>query len=124
MGKKMLKKRVRWRCTVCKTTYDTKSDAIACTRLPVEPLQFKIGSKVRVTEQWRCDDGQPYSVRGRIVKIIGPKPPDEKYASKWLLIKGHVSGRHTFVYEVKFACPHCRKPKKVRFYAIELVRIR
>ncbi|MFC1703145.1 hypothetical protein ACFLZO_01630 [Patescibacteria group bacterium] len=121
---KLVRKRVRWRCPKCKTIYDDKRDAIACNRLSLEPLQFTIGAKVRIRKRWTCTDGQSYEVRGRVVKIIGPQPLAEEYVKLWLLERGHISGRHTFQYVVKFMCPHCKKPKKMRLYALEIMRLR
>lgn len=124
MVKKIVSRRVQWRCSVCKTKYDAKSDALACDRLPIEPLGFTVGTKVRAKELRTCAFGKNYTMRGRIVKIIGPEPPDEEYVNKWLTSMGHIPGRHTFLYEVKFTCPCCRKSKRARYYAVELTQIR
>ena len=119
--KKIVRKKVLYRCPVCKTAYPRKKDALRCEKLPVEKRAFRVGDKVRNIEPRTCEQGKNYLFSGKVVRVLGPESSDYEYEVKWLGGKGERMNSHVFVYEVEFRCPHCKKQKRARYYAPELI---
>jgi len=112
-----------WQCETCKTKYKDRGAAQKCEAKPVEQKLFKVGDTVRNAMEPRfcLVHRKYYRFTGKIVKILGPKPPDEEYEIKWLSSRGLHS--HVFEYEVEFKCPYCQETRKELYYAPELVKV-
>ncbi len=123
--KKIVKATILWQCEICKTEYTKKSDAEKCEAKPIEKKKFKLGDLVRVKEKRTCFKSEkPYICEGVIVKIIGPEPPDFEYEVKWLGSQSERLNSHVFWYEIGYICPRCNKPKRVRYYAPEIEKVK
>ncbi len=119
--RRVVEKRVSYRCSRCDTKYTNKRSALRCDEMPVEATVFKIGSLVRNIEKRMCGrDQRQYTFSGVVSKIVGPQAPDEEYELKWLGGKPERLNSHVFLYQVKFRCPHCRKMQEARYFAPEL----
>ncbi len=113
-----------YRCIICKTVYNRRLKAKRCELKGIEKKLFKKDDSVCNKEQRVCGiTEKPYRFRGKIVKIIGPMPPDYEYETKWLGGKAERLNNHVYEYEVKFSCPHCGQKKRSRYYAPELERL-
>lgn len=121
--KKIVRRTVLWQCGVCKTAYDSKKAAQECESREIEERIFKKGNLVRNIEPRECGKTHAeYQFRGRVIRVIGPQPPDYEYEVKWL--GGRGINLHVFQYEVKFRCPSCQKIKTAFYYTPELIRVR
>ncbi|MDP3953932.1 MAG: hypothetical protein Q8Q06_00765 [bacterium] len=112
-----------WQCETCKTKYRDRGSAQKCEAKPIEQKLFKIGDTVRnAIEPRHCQiHGKWYRFTGKIIKILGPKPPDEEYEIKCLSSRG--LHNHVFEYQVEFKCPYCQETRKELYYAPELTKI-
>ncbi len=120
--RKIVKKKILYRCSICNTDYEHKSDAERCELRILEKKTLSVGDKVSSISPRSCFLGQSSTFEGKIVEIIGPMAADFKYYKvKWL--GGKRTNYHVFEFQVKFKCSHCKKIKEVRYYAPELKKI-
>ncbi len=121
--KKIVKKTILWRCSVCGADYKNKSDAEKCESRPIEQKKFRIGDQVTNSMEPRiCSSaGGEYRFEGEISEIIGPQPPDEEYWIKWL---GGLPKTHVFLYEVTYKCPKCGRKEDAAYFAPELEKVK
>lgn len=120
--KKFVKKIILYQCSICKTKYSKASEAKKCETRILEEKKFKIGDLVENIEPRICCgmDDRPYKFKGKIVKIIGPLPPDEEYEIKWLGGDSKRLNSHVWQYEVEYICPRCKEKKSHRYYTPEI----
>ncbi len=111
-----------YQCGKCKTKYRSEKKALQCESQTTEEKLFKLGDRVTWREQRFCTSYQPYYLKGNVRKISGPLLPDEEYNIKWLGSK--LSGKHVFVYVVKWRCPYCKEAMEGQFYSLELRKIK
>jgi hypothetical protein len=121
--RKIVKKVVLYRCSVCSTDYTNKRDAEKCELRTLEKKTLSIGDRVTNIEPRSCSMGhyKPYVFKGRIVKIVGPMASDYEYEVKWL--GGKRINSHVFHFQVKFKCPHCKETREERYFAPELKKL-
>lgn len=119
--RKVVEKKTLYACSKCRTKHSNEKDAIRCEKMPIEKKEFRIGDRVRNIEPRTCDSkDKNYIFSGKVVKIIGPQPPDEEYEMKWLKGKPKRINSHVFQYEVEFRCPHCGERRGHLYYAPEI----
>jgi hypothetical protein len=111
---------VQYECEVCGTEYDSLQKATECEAMPVEQRWLKKGAFVQNLEPRSCG-GDPYRFTGKVTKVIGPKPFDYEYETKWLGSRG--LNTHVFEYRVSYKCPICGEKKGAQYYAPELKRV-
>ena len=125
-GKVQKRQRVvtTWRCSVCGTDYNALKSADRCAAMPVEPRFFKKGDRVTWRSSATCDHGRnrnrSFRLKGTVVRIRKPEPPDEEYNNKWL--RGALTGKHVRMYEISFPC-FCKKPRSILLYAAEMEKL-
>lgn len=118
---KVIKRKVFYRCSGCKTKYANKKEALLCEKRILEKKVFNVGSRVKNIETRVCQKKQKrYFFSGIVTRIVGPELPDYEYEVKWLGGKEERLNAHVFVYQVKFRCPKCKETKCCRYYAPEL----
>ena len=110
---------IRYQCRVCRKKHTTENAARYCEARPVENKAFILGQVVRVIERRECS-GRPYFAKGVVTSITGPTLPDRDYEIRWLGAKPERLNGHIFMYEIKFFCPRCKRPKKVVAFTPEL----
>src|SRR3989338_1595703 len=124
--KKIVRKttKITFRCSICKTEYDTAGDAQKCEKRVLEAMVFARGDRVSNIEPRTCQiHDKSYIFRGEIAKIIGPMASDYEYEVKWLgAVPERIHG-HVFHYQVKLKCGHCRQTREELYYAPELKKI-
>lgn len=114
-----------YKCSVCKQTYSNKKEAAHCEDRIREKKLFRVGATVRNKEPRFCQiKSKHYRFSGKIVRILGPKPSDYEYETKWLGGKRERVNGHIFLYEVKFCCPYCKEIRREQYHTPELLRIR
>ena len=112
-----------YQCSRCRTKYRSKAKALQCEAQITEEKVFKIGERVTWREPRHCQSyDKSYKLDGKVRKILGPTLPDEEYNFKWL--GGRFSGKHIFMYEVSWRCPHCKEIQDGRYYSLELGKIK
>lgn len=121
--KKIVKKTVFWRCSVCGEDYERKSDAKKCEKLSIEQKKFKMGDRVTNSKEPRVCmvKDKRYKFKGKICKIFGPESPDEDYWCRWL---GGSPDKHVFRYRVAYKCPICGKRKSAEYFGPELEKVK
>lgn len=112
---------VMYQCKKCGTKYRSSKRAQKCKSMPVEKKLFCVGASVSWRELRTCVFGNNYRLRGKVVKILGPKLLDEDYNIRWLQSK--LIGLHVFQYEVDWKCPFCRENQAGVFYGMELIML-
>ena len=119
--KKIIERKIFYQCSVCKTKYANKKEALKCELRTLEKKVFEIGNYVKNIEPRFCQMRQKYYFfSGKITKITDPELPDVEYETRWLMNKKERLNAHVFLYQVKFRCPHCKETREERYYAPEL----
>lgn len=119
--RKIKRTKTSYRCAVCKTEHERKSDAFACEAGGVEERKFRVGDMVRAVEARRCVQGHRYVCRGRVVKVIGPVPYSAEEHGKGFGLWS--STGHIYMYEIATGCAKCGSKTRVRYPASALRRL-
>jgi len=122
--KKIIEKQTFWQCRTCKAKYKKKRDAADCERKGTEEQVFQIGDSVRNREPRQCHNGKNYHFHGKIIKVVGPEPPDEDYERRWLGGQSERLNNHVYSYVVEYRCSICREKKEAIYFAPELLPIK
>lgn len=121
--KRLVSKKVLFQCRVCRTKYASGRAAASCEAKGRERRVFQKGDRVQAKERRQCFDQSSYVMSGTVIRVIGPRAPDEEYELKWLGGRRERLGSHVYQYEVWYKCPICGKTKTARYYAPELEKI-
>lgn len=123
--RKIVVKKEFFYCEICNTKYENPKKAGECEKRKIEKKEFKLGDWVRAKEDrmCMCRGNTEYICIGRIVKIIGPLPPDFEYETKWLGGKPERLNNHVWQYEIGYRCPVCEEYKRARYYAPEIKKV-
>jgi len=122
--KKIVKKIVRYQCSICEKNHKTEIKAKKCESLPIEKQKFKKGLAVQsVTTRicWIHLKAMPGTISGKIIRIIGPMPPRKTYKFSRLDDRKTIHS-HTMQYEVEYRCPVCNNKERACYSALELKR--
>lgn len=118
--RKITRKRTYYRCGVCKTDHERKSDAADCESGGIEEKKFKVGDRVIAADKRQCTVGHRYPCRGKVVRVIGPVPYSAEEHGKgfglWL------PGGHIYLYEIATGCAKCGSKTRARYPAASLRR--
>ena len=122
--KRIKRTEVFYSCGKCRTEYASRKLALECEKGSCEPRRFGIGDKVQAVGPRFCNrrGNRRYTMRGKIVKIVGLHPYDSESMVKGFGIERTYA--HCYWYEVEFRCPVCRTVKTARYptEALRLVR--
>ena len=119
--RKITRTKTYYRCGVCKTDHERKSDAAACEAGGVEEKKFRVGTAVRAVEARRCVQGHRYACSGKVVKVIGPVQYSAEEHGKGFGLWS--STGHIYMYEIATGCPKCGSKMRVRYPASSLRRL-
>lgn len=119
--RKIKRTRTYYRCAVCKTEHERKSDAAACEAGGVEEKKFKVGDAVRAAGFRRCVQGHRYVCRGKVMKVIGPVPYCLEEHGKGFGLMSATG--HIYMYEIATGCAKCGSKTRVRYPAASLRRM-
>ncbi len=118
--RKVKRTRTYYRCGVCGTEHERKSDAKACEAGGVEEKKFKVGDLVQAVERRRCVQGHRYACIGKVVKVIGPIPYSAEEHGKGFGL--WMAAGHIYMYEIATGCAKCRSKTRARYPGASLRR--
>jgi rRNA maturation protein Nop10 len=116
--RKIKRTKTYYRCAVCKTEHERRSDAAACEAGGIEDKKFRVGDMVRAVESRRCVQGHRYACRGKVVKIVGPEPYSAEVHGKGFGLMSATG--HIYMYEIATGCAKCGSKTRVLYPAASL----
>ena len=115
---KITRTKTYYRCGVCRTDHERKSDAAACEAGGTEARKFKVGDQVDAVGRRQCSLGHRYAASGKIVRIVGPVPYSAEEHGKGFGL--WQAGGHIYLYEIATGCAKCGSKTRVRYPGFSL----
>ncbi len=120
--RRVIPRRTRFQCDVCKKIYRTAERARECENGLTESQKFHVGDRVRSRHTRHCICNRRYYARGRVTKVEGPILFDPEVMLKCNAEWPMPPPDHVYEYMIACVCSHCGREKTCWYFSSEIVR--